>query len=130
MSININDLTIGEVKEIAAMVGCGAASESPGVAASMIGKYVIVRSRNEGVNAGKVIEADDTGVILEDARRLWWHRPKVKTDSWYEGVSLHGVSDDTKLSAPRTKVIIEDYSMTVCTKEAEESIRSAISHAG
>lgn len=90
-----------------------------------VGKYVIVRSRNEGINAGKVIELDETGVILEDARRLYYHKPANKELSWYEGVALEGLSNDSKVGAEVTKLIAEDYSITVCTKAAESSIRGA-----
>lgn len=38
--------------------------------------YVICRTRNEGINAGYVKDLDSTGVILEDARRLYYHKPK------------------------------------------------------
>lgn len=41
------------------------------VASRMIGKNVIVRSRNEGINIGTVIVADNTGVELKNCRRLW-----------------------------------------------------------
>jgi hypothetical protein len=88
-----------------------------------IGQYVICRTRNEGINAGKVINLDETGVILEDARRLYYHKPKDKSLSWYEGVALKGLSDDSKIAAPVEKLLAEDYSLTVCTKEAEKSIR-------
>lgn len=94
-----------------------------------VGKYVIVRSRNEGINAGKVLELDDTGVILEDARRLYYHKPANKELSWYEGVALEGLSKDSKVGAEVTKLIIEDYSITVCTKDAEKSIRGAKTNA-
>lgn len=94
-----------------------------------IGQYVIVRSRNEGINAGKVVELDETGVILEDARRLYYHKPANKELSWYEGVALEGLSKDSKVGAEVTKLIIEDYSITVCTKEAEKSIRGAKTNA-
>jgi hypothetical protein len=94
-----------------------------------IGKYVIVRSRNEGINAGKVLELDHTGVILEDARRLYYHKPANKELSWYEGVALEGLSKDSKVGAEVTKLIVEDYSITVCTKEAEKSIRGAKTNA-
>lgn len=94
-----------------------------------IGKYVIVRSRNEGINAGVVLELDDTGIILEDARRLYYHKPANKELSWYEGVALEGLSKDSKVGAEVTKMIIEDYSITVCTKEAEKSIRGAKTNA-
>jgi len=79
----------------------------------MIGKPVIVRSRNEGVNVGIVVLADETGVELKNARRLFYHRPKDTNLSWYEGVAESGISDNSKVSGTvRCKVIIEDYSMT------------------
>ena len=93
------------------------------IASRMIGKNVIVRSRNEGINAGTVVLADDTGVELKNCRRIWYHKPKDKTLSWYEGVAVAGLSDDSKVSGTVSrKVIIEDYSMTECTDEAFKSI--------
>lgn len=83
------------------------------VATVMIGKAVIVRSRNEGINIGIVELADDAGVVLKNARRLYYHRPKDKSLSWYEGVAMSGISDNSKVSGTvDRKVIIEDYSMT------------------
>jgi len=93
-----------------------------------IGKYVICRTRNEGINAGKVLELDETGVILEDARRLYYHRPSNKKLSWYEGVALEGLSSDSKIGAPVEKIISEDYSLTVCTDAGESSIRGAVTN--
>ena len=121
--MNINDLTIGQAKELTAMFGAVAAKESP-LLKSMIGKYVIVRSRNEGINAGTVINADDTGIILGDARRIWYHKPKDTAMAWYEGVSVSGLSSDSKAAVPvAEKVIMEDYSITVCTDTAKASIQ-------
>lgn len=95
-----------------------------------MGKYVIVRSRSEGINAGEVVEADETGVVLSNARRLWHHKPKVSLESWYEGVANHGLSDDSRLSGVvGMKVIVEDYSLTICTSEARQSIEAAVAHA-
>lgn len=83
------------------------------VASRMIGKNVIVRSRNEGINVGTVVVADDTGVELKNCRRLWYHKPKDVNLSWYEGVANSGISSDSKVSATvESKFIIEDYSMT------------------
>lgn len=110
--MEIDKLTIGKVKEI------------NGVFADYIGKYVIVRSRNEGVNAGRVRRAGIGFVELADARRLWYHKPKKKAASWYEGVSIYGLSDDSKISnTVDLKLIVEDYSITNCSEEAESSIR-------
>jgi len=94
-----------------------------------IGKYAIVRSRNEGVNAGIIVDADETGVVVKDARRLWRHKPKDISMSWYEGVSVSGVSKDSRISNPvLEKTIIEDYSITLCTDVAEKSIREAVTN--
>ena len=100
------------------------------IASRMIGKKVIVRSRNEGINAGIVVLADETGVELKDCRRIWYHKPKDKLLSWYEGVAVSGISEDSKVSCtvPR-KTIIEDYSMTVCLDDAFISIMEATPNA-
>lgn len=83
------------------------------VASRMIGKNVIVRSRNEGINVGTVVVADQTGVELKNCRRLWYHRPADVNMSWYEGVAMSGISSDSKVSPTvESKIIIEEYSMT------------------
>ena len=93
------------------------------LATRMIGKKVIVRTRNEGINAGIVALADETGVELKDCRRIWYHKPKDKSLSWYEGIAASGISSDSKVSGTVSqKVIIEDYSMTLCTDKAFETI--------
>jgi hypothetical protein len=93
------------------------------LATRMIGKKVIVRTRNEGINIGIVVLADETGVELSNCRRIWYHRPKDENLSWYEGVAMTGLSDDSKVSGTvDRKIIIEDYSMTECADEAFSSI--------
>lgn len=125
----LDDLTIGEAKQLAAMFGTNTATSPNNLYSRYIGKYVIIRSRNEGINAGKLIEADNTGVILEEARRLYYHKPANKELSWYEGVALEGLSKDSKVGPEVEKLIAEDYSITICTKEAEKSIRGAKTNA-
>ena len=93
------------------------------IASRMIGKKVIVRSRNEGINAGIVVLADETGVELKSCRRIWYHKPLDKTLSWYEGVAVSGLSSDSKVSGTvDKKIIIEDYSMTICNEKSFKSI--------
>ena len=93
------------------------------VASRMIGKAVIVRSRNEGVNAGIVVLADHTGIELKECRRLYYHKPKDGNLAWYEGVAVSGLHADSKVSGTvEQKVIIEDYSMTLCHESAYKSI--------
>ena len=96
------------------------------IASRMIGKKVIVRSSNEGINAGIVVLADETGIELKECRRIYYHRPKDRNLSWYEGVAVSGISDDSIVSGTvGRKVIIEKYSMTLCSDEAYKSIMEA-----
>lgn len=126
--MDLNDLTISQVKELASMFG-GNAAPTRTVAQTMVGKYAIIRSRNEGINAGLILAADHTGVVLGQARRLWHHKPKVTSESWYEGVANHGLYSDSQVSGTvAQKAIIEDYSVTVCTDEARQSIETAVAH--
>lgn len=124
--MNIDDLTIGQVRELQSLIGSNS-QEKPNsqLTKKLVGKYVIVRSRNEGINAGEIVAIDETGVILKDARRIYYHRPKDRKTSWYEGVSVSGLSEDSKISCEvEQKAIIEDYSITVCSEKAKESIKN------
>lgn len=107
-------------------------SETPSkssILQSAMGNYVIVRSRNEGINSGYVIEADETGIVLKDARRIWYHKPKDSKTAWYEGVATTGLDNSSKVScAVEKKYIIEDYSITHCSEEARISIMEHKSH--
>ena len=100
------------------------------VASRMIGKAVIVRSRNEGINVGIVVVADESGVEIKDCRRIYYHKPKDKNLSWYEGVAATGLSSDSKISGTvLSKVIIEDYSMTLLNDGVYDSIMEATPNA-
>ncbi|MFW9872162.1 MAG: DUF6948 domain-containing protein [Candidatus Thorarchaeota archaeon] len=119
--MDINDLTLGEIIQLQNLFSNNLKEKN--IYQDFIGKYVICRTRNEGINAGVVVNLDSTGIILKDARRIYYHRPKDTVLSWYEGVARSGLSEDSKISSPETKLIIEDYSLTLVNKEAEKSIR-------
>jgi len=126
--MDLDNLTIGDAKKLMAMIGTQSVKPSA-LYSRYVGKYVICRSRNEGINAGKVLELDETGVIIADARRLYYHKPESKELSWYEGVALVGLSEDSKVGVAVEKIIVERYSLTLCTTKAENSIRGAKNHA-
>ena len=87
------------------------------------GKNVIVRSRSEGINIGTIKKATVDGIILENCRRLWYHKPKDENQTWYEGVVNSGLSSDSKISSTvAEKVIIENYSIMPVDEKVFESI--------
>ena len=124
--MSINEIKLGDIIKISELFNNNNNNQKQNnLLDRYIGQYVICRTRNEGVNAGEVVALDETGVILKNARRLYYHRPLDNKLSWYEGVAISGISEDSKLSAPVEKAIIEEYSLTVCTEKAKLSIISA-----
>lgn len=124
--MNLDELTIGQAKELANLFkGEIPLRKESNILKSAIGKYVIVRTRNEGINCGVVEGADETGCVISEARRIYYHKPKDTNLSWYEGVAETGLHKDSKISGVVSKkYIIEDYSFTICSKEAEKSLRN------
>ena len=102
-------------------------NEDGGIFQSFIGKYVICRTINEGVNCGYVKQLDETGVVLDQARRMWYH-DTADDSCWYEGIARNGASEDTKLSEKCEKLICEDYSLTICSKKSEEILSNKSSY--
>ncbi len=130
------NIDIEQMQQIVALMQCmnGETAktneiESTPMLRGFIGKYVICRSRNEGINAGYVQDIDETGVVLKDARRLWFHKASNNA-SWYEGVANNGISDESKVSEKTTKIIIEGFSLTLCSDKGRDSIEQASSHEG
>ena len=120
--MNIDNLTYGELKQIAALFG-----NAPAVAPvnPMIGKYCIARCYSAGVHAGVVASVDGENVVLKDSRRLWSWKAK-------DGVALSGVAQ-AGLTADKSKVDVvnpEIYLTGVCelipcSAKAQESINEA-----
>jgi hypothetical protein len=92
--MDIDNLTIGDAKRLAAMFGGQSPDNKPHPAT---GQFVIVRSRNAGVHTGTLVAADGQNVTLADARRLWrWRGANTLNEVAVKGVS----SDWTRLSEP------------------------------
>lgn len=88
--MNINDMTIGQAKELAAMFGNNQSQSGGNIASGFIGKYVIARCYSAGVHAGEVVSADGENVVLKDSRRLWnW---KANDGVALSGLAQHGLN--------------------------------------
>ena len=109
--MNIENLTFGEMKQIAAIVnGCGL-SKGESFAASVestqhpfVGKFVIARCYSAGVHAGIVVSVDGDTAILKDSRRLWsW---KAKDGLALSGVAQNGIESDSKVDVVNPEIYL------------------------
>ena len=121
---NIDNLTFGEIKQIAAMFN-SAQSTQPAAKTTPPGdgRAVIVRSRDAGVLFGEFAGNDGSTIYLKNARQLWqWFAAKGIT---LIDVATHGVkADKCKFStAHATVTIFNACALIDCTDEAAASIR-------
>jgi hypothetical protein len=117
--MNIDDMTFGELKKIAAMFNGGQTkSESP-----FIGKYVICRCYAAGVHCGELVSHNGDEVQLKNSRRLW---------SWTanEGIALSGLAM-SGLKTGKVDVMLPDIALVgvceiiPCSNKAKESFNGA-----
>jgi hypothetical protein len=97
--MNIEDLTIAQARQLAALFGASIASAKPH---PFVGQYVIARCYAAGVHAGEVVSADGENVILKDSRRLWsW---KAADGVALSGVAQNGVKSGSKLDTMNPQI--------------------------
>lgn len=124
--MNIDDLTIGQAKALAAQFGAACGSLNTG----MIGKYVIVRCRDAGVHAGVLEATDGRACVLTDSRRLWYWKTAGSGD-FLNAIALSGIHKDSKVSAPVERIALtENCEILQCSAEAERVIRAQAVHNG
>jgi len=119
--MNIDNMTYGELKQIAAMFSTNAVTSN--VASPVLGKYCISRCYSAGVHAGVVSAVDGENVVLTDSRRLWSWESK-------NGVALSGLAQNGlkigKVDSENPVIYLTGVCELIpCTKYAEETIRHA-----
>ena len=119
--MNINELTIGEAKELVALfsVSNKSAGDHP-----FVGRYVIARCYAAGVHAGEVVSVDGENVLLKDSRRLWsW---KAKDGIALSGVAQHGIkTSECKVDVNNPLIYLTGVCELIpCTRVAKESINA------
>ena len=120
--MNIEDMTIGQAKQIAAMFG--ATNHQQSTTNPVIGQYCIARCYAAGVHAGEVVSVDGENVVLKDSRRLWsW---KAKDGVALSGVAQHGVhSAECNIDTLNPLIYITGVCELIpCTRAAKDSINA------
>jgi len=120
--MNIDDLTIKQVREIGALLNVGTGTATATEKSPFVGRHVICRCYSAGVHAGILVSQCGDMVHLKESRRLWsW---KVKG----EGVALSGVAQNglavgSKIDAVNPDIVLTGVIETIPTSTASrESI--------
>ena len=119
--MNIDELTVGQARQLAAMfVGQPAPVAAPH---PFTGKYCICRCSAAGVHAGEVVSVDGDTVILRNSRRLWQWQARA-------GVALSGVAQNGlaggKLDTPNPEIWLSGVCEIIpCSAKAREDIENA-----
>lgn len=119
--MNIDELTIGEAKELACLFGKKESASAGINCCSMTGKKCIIRTQSAGVHFGELSEKSGKEVILKNSRRLWYWKTANKGISLSE-VANAGVAKDSKVCAPVDFIWLEAIEIIPCTKEAIKNI--------
>ena len=120
---NIDDLTVGQARELVAMFG-GMAGAAPAAAPHpFTGKYCICRCSAAGVHAGVLVSVNGDTVILRNSRRLWQWQAR-------DGVALSGVAQNGlaggKIDTPNPEIQLMGVCEIIpCSDAARESIQNA-----
>jgi hypothetical protein len=119
--MDINELTLGQIKEIQALAFTGSAQK---IESGLIGKKVIIRTYSAGVHYGEIAEKEGNEVILKNSRRLWFWKTTNKGISLSE-VANHGVHKESKVCEVVELIWLQPVEIIICSKDAIKSIEGA-----
>lgn len=123
--INIEELTIGQAKELATLFSAPQQPQQPQTGLnSMLGKKCVVRTHSAGVWFGEIAEKAGNEVVVKNARRMWhWHAAESISLS---AVALYGINQDkSKIVAAVPTVWLEAIELIPASDKAITSIEGA-----
>ena len=120
--MNIDDLTLGQLKEIVAMFPSQSHQQ---INNGMTGKYVIVRCKDAGVHAGILESYSGREAVLLESRRLWYWKPASR-QKYLSGVAVAGLDASSKVGAPIERIhLTETCEIIQVSQSAVSSISGA-----
>ena len=126
--MDINELTIGQAKEIAAIFGGmsteNVQTENKRGLDDFIDMNVIIRTYAAGVWFGRLAKKAGAEVILHSARRMWqW---KCREGISLSELAIHGIdAEGSRICAPVPRVWLEAIEIIPVLDTAVESIEGA-----
>jgi len=121
MTINLEDLTIKQAKELAALFNNTTKSESG--LSGLVGKKVIIRTYSAGVHFGILSEKSGTEVILNNSRRLYYWKTNNGGLSLSE-VANAGLSSESKVCSPVPLQWLDAIEIIPCSVDAIQNIEA------
>ena len=112
--MNIEDLTIKQARELAAMFnGTVAHGHAPN---PMIGRHVIARTFTAGVHIGTVVsQHGEEAYVLKDARRLWkWEGAFTLSEVATSGINPKG----SRMAVAVPEILLTNVNEMIPTTEA------------
>ena len=120
--MNIDDMTYGQLKQIASMFSHGAEQK---IDNKMTGKYVIVRCHDAGVHAGILESYNGREAVLLESRRLWYWKP-ADGQKFLSGVAVAGLHESSKIGAPLDRLhLTETCEIIQVSDSAIDKIKGA-----
>ena len=121
--VNIDDLTLGQLKQISQFAGQSQANNDS-LALKHKGKAVIVRTYSAGVHYGMLDNICGTEAVLSSSRRIW---------SWSGAFTLSKIASSgfssAKLSVPVNEIVLtQAIEIIPCSEECIKKIDSTPSH--
>ena len=118
--MNIDELTLGEVKQLKNMMS----GNNQDTLNCQLGEKVIIRTYSAGVWFGILEQKMRNELILKDARRMykWWAQQSISLS----GVAKYGIKQDKSRITPAVeRVWLEAIEILTLTPEAIKSIQEA-----
>lgn len=124
--INLDDLTLGQLKEIRNLLGNASNCEKieNKIVHPMISKKVIIRTYSAGVWFGTLIEKSEDEVILKDARRMyqWWCKESISLSA----AAVYGINQGkSKICVPVENIWLKAIEILPCTEASIKSIEES-----
>lgn len=122
--MNIDDLTLKQIKEIQSLNLGNNSNQSNGGIQYGLGKSVIIRTHSAGVWFGTLSQKAGNEVVLTNARRLWrwWAKESISLS----GVANFGIIEEKSKIAPAVEgVWLEAIEIIPTTEIATKSISGA-----
>ena len=122
--MNIDSLTYGELKQIAAIFN---ATQNQSADSPMIGRKCVVRTCNAGVHFGTVSAHCGQQVVLTEARRIhYWEKAFTLS-----AVAKHGIGGDSRVSCAIPEILLTDViELIPMSEKATKNLEGAPIHLG